>query len=87
METIKPKKLIKSNKIGIIGISGQIKEYAKLEKAKIFFENSGYEVVISKSCKSSHRYMAGNCDKDCIDTLHNFFEDKSIDAIVCARGG
>ncbi len=87
METIKPKKLIKSNKIGIAGISGEITDYSKLENAKKFFESQGYEAVISETCRHSHRYMAGYDDKECADTLCCFFEDKSIDAILCARGG
>jgi len=87
METIKPKKLSKGDTIGIIAVSGRIKEYERLEKAKCFFEQEGYDVVISDSCKSEHRYMAGKNDKECIDTIHEFFKNKEIDAILCARGG
>ncbi len=87
METIKPKRLSKGNTIGIIAVSGRIKECENIEKAKLFFENLNYKVVISKSCFSSHRYMAGKDDKECINTFHEFFEDKNINAILCARGG
>lgn len=87
MKIIKPKKLKKGDTIGILAISGKIKEYERIEKAKIFFENKGYKVIISETCKNSHRYMAGKNDDDCINALHNFFADENIDAIVCARGG
>ena len=87
MKIIKPKKLQKGDTIGILAISGKIKEFEKIEKAKKFFEKEGYNVVISQTCKTSHRYMAGENDDDCLNTLHNFFEDKNIDAILCARGG
>ncbi len=87
MQIIKPKKLKKGDTIGILGISGAIKEYEKIENAKKFFENQGYKVKISNTCKSSHRYMAGNCDDECIEALHDYFSDTNINAILCARGG
>lgn len=87
MNIIKPKKLQKGDTIGILAVSGRIKEYENIEKAKVFFEKEGYNVVISDTCKTSHRYMAGNNDDDCIKAFHDFFSNDKIDAIVAARGG
>ena len=87
MKIIKPNKLRKGNTIGILAISGKIKDFENIEKAKSFFEEEGYKVVISETCKTSHRYMAGFSDDDCINELHKFFSDKNIDVILCARGG
>ena len=87
MNIIKPKKLQKGDTIGILAISGRVKEYENIEKAKTFLEEQGYKVVVSDTCKTYHNYMAGNSDDDCIEALHSFFQDKSIDAILCARGG
>lgn len=87
MKKIKPKKLNKGDTIGILAVSGRIKEYERIENAKRFFEKEGYNVIISDTCKTSHRYMAGKSDEDCINALHDFFADKSTDAILCARGG
>ncbi len=87
MKIIKPNKLEKGNTIGILAISGRIKDFGNIEKAKSFFEEQGYKVVISETCKSSHRYMAGFNDDECINELHKFFSDKNIDVILCARGG
>ena len=87
MKIIKPNKLRKGNTIGILAISGKIKDFENIEKAKSFFEEEGYKVVISETCKSSHRYMAGLNDDECINELHKFFSDKNIDVILCARGG
>ena len=87
MTKIKPKKLNKGDTIGILAVSGKISEIKKIENAKKFFEKQGYNVIISKTCESSHRYMAGSSDEECVNTLHNFFEDRNIDAIFCARGG
>ena len=87
MDEIKAKKLIKGNTIGIIAVSGRIREYERIESAKKYFEDKGFNVVVSVSCTTSHRYMAGQNDKECLATLHNFFADDNIDAILCARGG
>ena len=87
MKIIKPNKLKKGNTIGILAISGKIRDFENIEKAKSFFEEEGYKVVISETCKSSHRYMAGLNDDECINELHKFFSDKNIDVILCARGG
>ncbi|HIS88800.1 TPA: LD-carboxypeptidase, partial [Candidatus Avigastranaerophilus faecigallinarum] len=64
MKIIKPNKLKKGNTIGILAISGRIKNFENIEKAKSFFEEEGYKVIISETCKSSHRYMAGLNDDE-----------------------
>ncbi len=87
MNIIKPKKLKKGNTIAFLGVSGKIKEYEKLLSAKEFFEKEGFNVIISNTCKNSHRYMTGTCDYDCVEELHSFFLNDEIDAILCARGG
>lgn len=87
MNIIKPKKLQKGDTIGILAVSGKIKEYERIEKAKNFLNEQGYNVVISDTCATSHRYMAGKNDDDCIQELHNFFKNDKINAILCARGG
>lgn len=87
MNIIKPKKLQKGDTIGILAVSGKIKEYENIEKAKSFFEREGYNVIISDTCRTSHQYMAGNSDDDCVKAFHDFFLNKKINAIVSARGG
>lgn len=87
MTIIKPKKLKIGDTIGILAVSGKIKEYENILNAKKFFENEGFKVVISETCKTSHRYMAGKNDEECVKAFQEFFENKDINAIVCARGG
>ena len=87
MKIIKPKKLKKGDTIGILAVSGKINDYEKIEQAKAFFEKEGYNVVVSDTCKTSHRYLAGITDDDCVDVLHSYFQDEKIDMILCARGG
>ena len=87
MKITKPKRLESGDTIGILAVSGRIKEYERIMHAVSYFETCGYNVVVSDTCKTSHRYMAGNNDDDCVNALHNFFADRTINAIVCARGG
>lgn len=87
MNIIKPKKLKKGDTIGILAVSGRIKEYENIENAKDFLIKEGYNVVISNTCKTQHEYQAGKDDEDCINALHTFFLNPQIDAILCARGG
>lgn len=87
MDKIKPKKLNKGDTIGILAVSGKINDIGKVNNAKKFLEQQGYSVVVSDTCKTFDRYLAGKSKKERIDSFHNFFLDDSIDAILCARGG
>lgn len=71
--------------IGIIALSGAC-EKEKVLQAKSFFESKGFNVKLSKNIFDKNRYLAGS-DEDKLGELKNFFEDKSIDIIMCARGG
>ena len=71
--------------IGIIALSGAC-EKEKVLQAKAFLESKGFNVKLSKNIFDKSRYLAGS-DEDKISELKNFFEDKSIDIIMCARGG
>ncbi len=86
MNLIKPKKLEIGQTIGLLSVSGDIREPERIQKAKSYFESKGFNVVVSSTTYEKDRYFAGT-DKERIDALHSFFEDKNIDAIVCTRGG
>ena len=86
MNLIKPKKLKKGDTIGLISISGNIKEPQNIERAKIFFESNGFNVIISENTYKKFRYHAGS-DKERANTFNDFIKNKDIDAIVCTRGG
>ncbi len=72
-------------KVGIIAPSGNIENFSDT-KIKTFFESKEIEVKIFPSCSSKFRYMAGS-DTVRLDDIHSAFEDKTIDTIICARGG
>jgi muramoyltetrapeptide carboxypeptidase len=83
---IKPKKLKKGDTIGIISPSGAVKEDKFFQPAIKYFENQGYKVKIAPHAADKKAYLAGS-DKNRLSDLMNFFEDDSVNAILCTRGG
>lgn len=86
MDLIIPNKLKKGDTIGILSVSGDIKDFEKLEHAKTFFNQNGYNVKFSDTCKIKKNYLCGN-DEIRANAINEFFADKEIKAIVAARGG
>lgn len=86
MNLIKPKKLQKGDTIGLLSVSGDIRDVKNIEKASNYFKNLGYKVIISDSTYKKHRYHAGT-DDERVRNLEDFFQNDKIDAIVCTRGG
>ena len=86
MNLIKPKKLEIGDTIGIIATSGNVDNSVNIIRAKNFFENKGYKVVLSEKLTDKKNYLAGD-DKTRLTQLEKFFANPEIDAIVCLRGG
>ena len=86
MNLIKPEFLKKGDTIGILSTSGAVDEKENVLRAKSFFENLGYKVVLSDYLFDKNRYLAGS-DENKIKELHNFFLNPEIKAILCSRGG
>jgi len=86
MNLIKPKKLNKGDTIGIIALSGAIESEENIIRAKKYFENKGYKVVLSDNIFDKNRYLAGSDEKK-VEELHKFFKNPEIKMILCARGG
>ena len=84
MEILKPKKLKTGMTIGLIAISGAVRDDENLKIAKERLEKSGYNVVVDDG--SYYRNMAGT-KEDCLKRLYSFFQNKDIDAIIAIRGG
>ena len=79
-------KLKQNATIAFIAPAGCISDKSKIDRAKLFFETSGYNVVYGEHLFGKNKYMSGTDDERLSD-LHWAFEDCSIDAILCARGG
>jgi len=86
MNLIKPKKLNKGDKIGILALSGAVESKENILRAKKYFENLGYKIVLSDNIFDENRYLAGTDEKK-VEELHKFFKDPEIKMILCARGG
>ncbi len=86
MNLIKPKKLNKGDTIAFLALSGVVENKKNILRAKKYFENKGYNVVLSENIFDKNRYLAGSDEKK-VQELHKFFRDPKIGAILCARGG
>ena len=86
MNLIKPPLLKDGDTIGILAPSGAMEDDTNLKRAVTFFESKGYKVKLSDNVYSKNRYLAGT-DEERLDALHKMFADRSINAIICLRGG
>jgi muramoyltetrapeptide carboxypeptidase len=86
MNLLKPKKLNKGDTIGILALSGVIKNKENILRAKKYFENKGFKIILCENIFDKKRYLAGEDEKK-IKELHKFFSNPQINAILCARGG
>lgn len=90
---IYPRKLNKGDTIGIIAPSSPYRALCKeslnyeLDNIKKTIENFGYKVKMGSTCYLSYKgYLAGT-DEDRVKDIEIMFEDKTIDAILCLKGG
>lgn len=86
MNLIKPKKLNKGDTIGILALSGAVESKENILRAKKYFQDKGYKVVLSDNIFDKNRYLAGSDEKK-VEELHKFFKDPDIKMILCSRGG
>jgi len=82
---LKPKRIPRNGTIAVTA-PATTPDAQKLEKGVRYLESMGYRVVVGKTCYSSIDYLAGE-DSLRAGELMSFFEDPSIHAIMCARGG
>lgn len=86
MKIIKPSLLKEGDTIGILAPSGAMEDDTNLQRGIKFFENRGYKVKLSDNIYKKNRYLAGT-DEERLNALHKMFADKSVNAIICLRGG
>ncbi len=79
------KKLKKGNTIGIIA-PASCTTYEKVLEAKKNIEDMGYQVILGE-CTKKQWYSYAGTDEERAEEINSFFADKSIDAIICMRGG
>ena len=84
-----PKPLTKNSTIGLICPAGGLDNFKKAEPAIAYLKKLDYKVKLGRSIvnsKKSYKYLSGT-DSDRLADLYKFWNDKSIDAIFCLRGG
>lgn len=85
MNLIKPNKLKEGDTIAIIAPAGEVDE-ERINFSKKYFKSKGYNVKFGAHLNKKRRYLAGD-DNERIEDIHSAFEDSTVDAIICARGG
>ncbi len=81
----KPPPLKDGGTIGIVAPSGRV-DAEKLHEGVLWLENCGYQVILGKHLEKQFRYFAGK-DQERAEDLQQMVQNKSVDAIICARGG
>jgi len=84
-ELIKPKRLRTGSRIGIVCPAYWL-ESDGLQRAVKVFEKLGYEVILGQSVGYREHRFAGTPEQRA-DDIMAMFTDKTIDAIICSRGG
>jgi muramoyltetrapeptide carboxypeptidase len=82
---IKPPRLKRGDKIGVISPAGPVSE-SNLKPGLNILRSSGFEVRLGPHVYDSRAYLAGD-DEARLDDLHNMFRAPEIRAVFCARGG
>jgi len=80
-----PVRIKPGDTIGIVAPAGPFDRQTFFRGARII-EDMGYEIFIPPGLFEKNRYLAGS-DKHRVQFVNQLFADKSIDAIICARGG
>jgi LD-carboxypeptidase. len=83
---IKPRRLRKGSRIGVVAPAGPAKE-ADIKNGISFLESLGFKAVVGESAMSEPiRYLAAHDELRAWD-IDRMFEDKTIDGIIAVRGG
>lgn len=83
---ILPAALKRGMRIGLLAPASPLHGDGGYERALDRVRALGFDPVLAPSCRKVHGYLAGRDDERLAD-LHEFFEDRRIDAIFCIRGG
>lgn len=86
MKIIKPAKLNKGDVIGLISPASSPDELSRIEESTKYLEKLGYKVKVGKNVGKYYGYLAGR-DNERLKDLHTMFQDKTVKAIMCLRGG
>jgi len=80
-----PARLKAGHRIGIVAPAGPF-DYETFDRGTSILEKMGFEVFVPPELLEAKGYLAGS-DQRRAQFVNRLFADKSIDAIMCARGG
>ena len=80
-----PPRLRSGDRVGIIAPAGPL-DAGTFDRGVQILESMGFRTVVSEDLFASEGYLAGP-DAHRAALVNRYFEDDSIDAIFCARGG
>jgi muramoyltetrapeptide carboxypeptidase len=86
MKPLKPKRLEQGDTIAIVSPASPSLTATYLEQGIKTFEQMGYRVVVEQHVHNRHLLFAGD-EKARVSDIHAAFQDKSVKAIICTRGG
>jgi muramoyltetrapeptide carboxypeptidase len=81
-----PRPLKYGDHIRIIAPSSPPKSWSKFNDRIEMLKALGFKVSLSKNIKKTNGYLAGT-DEQRLKDLHDAFSDKSVNIILCLRGG
>ncbi|EOZ92624.1 Muramoyltetrapeptide carboxypeptidase [Indibacter alkaliphilus LW1] len=84
--TLLPSPLQYGDKVGLISPSAATAERIEFQFAMEALEALGLEVELGKNLKNRRGHLAGT-DEERAEDLNEMFEDISIKAVICIRGG
>ena len=82
---IKPPPLLQGETVGVVAPSGRV-DPRLLHKGVARLEQLGLRVVLGRHLEKSCRYFAGT-DQERAEDFQAMFQNKEVDAVLCARGG
>lgn len=82
----KPYALENGSTLGIIAPAGPAYKQNCVELGKATLEALGFKVVVAPNALNKNKYLAGS-DLERAADLCRMFQDRSIDGIICLRGG
>ena len=82
----RPKALKYGDTVGLVAPSSPVSSADKVDLSVQKLMELGFKVKVGKSCLSKYGYLSGQDDVRAED-LNSMFADKSIDGIICIKGG
>ncbi|MGZ6416728.1 MAG: LD-carboxypeptidase, partial [Bacteroidia bacterium] len=85
MTLIRPSYLKKNDKIAIVASARKVSK-EELQPAIELFKSWGLEVLLSENLFKEEHQFSGS-DNERAKDLQTMFDDESVKAVICARGG